>query len=87
MPETMEHLLYACDHYSAKIWTLLVRALMLSLSRHTGEYIPAIALTPLEIIFIKTHPSLLLCLQDSNTWKIDILLLQEVKRDIIFCHV
>jgi hypothetical protein len=87
MPETMEHLLYACDHYSGKIWTLLGRALMLTLSRHTGEYIPAITLMPLKIVFNKLHPSLLLHLQDNNTQKFIIPLLREVKCDTIFCHV
>jgi hypothetical protein len=47
-----------------------------------GENIPAIALKPLEVIFNKPHPYLLLRPQDSNTWVIS--LLQEVKRDIIF---
>jgi hypothetical protein len=50
MPKTMEHL-NACDYYSVKIWTLLGRALMLSLSRYPGEYILAMALTPLEKVF------------------------------------
>jgi hypothetical protein len=81
----MEHIIYTCDHYSAKIWTPLGRALILSLSRHTGEYIPAIALPTLEIVFNKPHPSLFLHLQDRNTWKVVILLL-EVKCDIIFRH-
>jgi hypothetical protein len=36
--ETMEHLPFNCDHYSAKIWALLVWAFTLSLSRHMGEY-------------------------------------------------
>jgi hypothetical protein len=52
-----------------------------SLSRLTGEYIPAISLTPLEIVFNKPQPFLL---QDSNTQKVVILLLQEVKCDLIF---
>ncbi len=59
-PETMEHLLYICKHYSAKIWALLGRAIMLSLSWHTGKYIPDTILTPLEIVFNEPHPSLLL---------------------------
>jgi hypothetical protein len=83
----MEHLIYACDHYSAKIWALLSRALMLSLSMHTGECGPAIDLTHLEMVFNKPHPSLLLHLLDSNTQKDVILLLQKFKRDIIFRHV
>jgi hypothetical protein len=54
--ETMEHLLYCCEHYSAKIWDLTGKSLTLALSHHSGEYIPALILTPLEIIFNK--PSL-----------------------------
>jgi hypothetical protein len=79
----MDHLLYICDHHSAKIRTLLGKALMLSISRHTGEYISAFALRLLEIVFNKPHSSLL-PLQDSNTQKVVILLLQEVKHDNVF---
>jgi hypothetical protein len=86
-PETtLDHLLYNCEHHSAKIWTLLGRALTFSLSWETSEYIPAISLTPLEIVFNKPHPSLLLHFHDSNTWKAVSLLLQEVKHDIVFRH-
>jgi hypothetical protein len=38
MPESVGHFLYACDHYSARIWALLGRTLTLSLSRHMGKY-------------------------------------------------
>jgi hypothetical protein len=80
----MEHLLYICNNYSAKIWVLAGRVLTLALSRHTGEGIPAIILTPLEIVFNKHHLSLLLHLQDSKMRKVIVLLLQEVKQDIVF---
>jgi hypothetical protein len=80
--ETMEHLLYGCDNYSAKIWALAGRVLTLSLSRHSGDFIPRIDLTPLEIVFNKPHPSFLLHVPDCTTRKVLILLLQEVKRDI-----
>ncbi len=59
-------------------------ALTLSRSWHTGEYILDTILTPLEIALNKTYLSILLHLQDRNTWKVVILLLQEVKRDIVF---
>ncbi len=85
-PETMEHLLYICDYYSAKIWVLLGRALTLSLSRNMGEYIPTIVLTLLELVFNKPHPSILLHLLNSNTRKVVILQLQEVKGDIFLRH-
>jgi hypothetical protein len=83
--ETIEHLLYICDQYSIKIWTLLGWALMLSLSRHTGEYIPAIVLTLLEIVLKKPHPSILLHLPNSNRQKVVFLPLQKVKKKNYHC--
>jgi hypothetical protein len=80
----MEHLLYGCEKYSAKIWALAGRVLMLAISRHSGDFIPRIELTPLEIIFNKPHPSVHLHVPDGTTRKVLILFLQEVKRDIIF---
>jgi hypothetical protein len=82
--ETTEHLLYGCENYSAKIWALAGRVLMLVISRHSGDFIPRIELTPLVIIFNKPHPSILLHVPDGTTRKVLILFLQEVKRDIIF---
>jgi hypothetical protein len=78
----MEHLLYGCEDYSTKIWALAGRVLMLAISRHSGDFIPRIELTPLEIIFYKPHPSILLHVPDGTTRKVLILFLQEVKRDI-----
>jgi hypothetical protein len=68
----MEHLLYCCEHYSAKVWDLTGKSLTLALSHHSGEYIPAVVLTPLEIV------------PDATTRKVLILLFQEIKRDIIY---
>jgi hypothetical protein len=83
----MEHLLYSCEHYSAKIWDLAGKSLTLAISHHTGEYIPALVLTPLEIVFNKPHPSILLHIPDSTSRKILILLLREIKPDIIYRRV
>jgi hypothetical protein len=74
--ETMEHLLYSCENYSAKIWALAGRVLMLAISRHSGDFIPRIELTPQEIIFNKPHPSILLHVPDETTRKVLILFLQ-----------
>ncbi len=60
------------------------RVLTLSLSRHSGDFIPRIDLTILEIVFNKSHPSILLHVPDGITRKVLILFLQEIKRDIIF---
>jgi hypothetical protein len=82
--ETMEHLLYNCEHYSAKIWDLVGKSLTLAISHHSGDYIPALVLTPLEIVFNKPHPSILLHIPDATTRKVLILFLQEIKRDIVY---
>ncbi len=41
-------------------------------------------LTPLEIVFNKPHPPILLHITDATTWKVLILYLQEIKQDIIY---
>jgi hypothetical protein len=43
-------------------------------------------LTPLEIVFNKAHPSILLHIMDATTRKVLILYLQEIKREIIYRH-
>jgi hypothetical protein len=80
----MEHLLYSCEHYSAKIWDLAGKALTLAVSHHSSDYVPAMVLTPLEIVFNKLHPSILLHVKDATTRKVLILFLQEIKQDIIY---
>ncbi len=80
----MEHLLYSCKHYSAKIWELAGKSMTLAISQHSGDYIPNMVLTPLEIVFNKPHPSILLHVTDATTRKVLILFLQEIKRDIIY---
>jgi hypothetical protein len=80
----MEHLLYCCEHYYGKTWDLAGKSLTLARSHHSGEYIPAVVLTPLEIVFNKPHPSILLHIPDATTRKVLILLLEEIKRDIVY---
>jgi hypothetical protein len=84
IPHTASSVTACNKHYSAKVWELLGRSLTLALSHHSGEYIPAVVLTPLEIIFNEPHPSILLHISDNTTRKVLILLLQEIKRDIIY---
>ncbi len=73
--ETIDHLLYCCEHYSAKIWDLAGKLLTLALSHYSGEYIPSVVLTPLEIVIDKPHPSILLHIPDATSEKVLILLL------------
>ena len=84
-PETMEHLIYGCAHYSALVWrefsTLLTEAV-----KQYSLYpdIPRMNFTPLEIIFNHPHPSILLHVSSKRT-RLNILhLVQEIKRDIIY---
>jgi hypothetical protein len=84
--KTMEHLLYGCENYSAKIWNLAGWSLMLVISRHSEDYVLNIDLTPLEIVYNKPHLSILLRVKDGTTRKVLILFLQEVKWDIVFWH-
>jgi hypothetical protein len=81
--------LYLCtnpDHYSAKVWALLGRSMTLAISQHTGVYTPSLVIMPLEIVFNKPHPSILIHIKDDTTGKMLILLLQKTKRDIIYHH-
>jgi hypothetical protein len=82
----MEHLLYGLENYSAKIWDLLGHSMTLAISQHTGDYIPSIVLTPLQVVFNEHYSSILIHFKDSFTWKVLILLLQEIKQDTIFHH-
>ncbi len=65
-------------------YVVMLGVLTLSVSRHSGDFIPRIELTPLEIVFNKPHPSILLHVPEGTTRKVLILFLQEIKRDIIF---
>jgi hypothetical protein len=58
----------------------------LAISGHTWDYIPNIVLTPLEIVFNKPHPYILLRIKDATKQKILLLFLQEIKHDIIFSY-
>ena len=83
-PETMEHLLHQCPHYSELVWATLGQAFTGMLSQHQGVYIPRIEFTPLHIIFNKPHPSILIHVKDANTRNGLLQLIQEVKREIYY---
>jgi hypothetical protein len=68
--ETVEHLLCGCDHYLAKVWALLGCSMTLAISHHTGDYISNLVLTPLEIVFNKPHPLILLHIKADTRHKI-----------------
>jgi hypothetical protein len=58
-----------------------------TLADYSGDCVPTLVLTPLEFVYNKPHPSILLSVQDATTQKnLILLLLQEIKRDIIYRH-
>jgi hypothetical protein len=83
-PETMEHLIYNCEEYSVAIWDEVGQTLTHALVAHTGDEIPRINLTPLEIIYNATHPLVKIHAKEKTTQQAICHLIQEVKRDIIY---
>jgi hypothetical protein len=82
--ETMEHLLYLCPNYAEKLWIELGLALTQSIAQFSQEYTARIDLTPKEIVYNKPHPAILLRITDKPTQYCILVLVQEVKRNIIF---
>ncbi len=82
--ETMEHLLYLCPNYAEKVWAEAGHLLTRAVSQFTAEYTARIDLTPKEIIYNKPHPALLLRIADPLIRHCILVLIQEIKRDIIF---
>jgi len=82
--ETMEHLLYECEHYSALMWAEYGTALTGALRETTGQAVAQIQLTPREIVFNAPHPSILLHTDSTPTRQAICLLVQEIKRGIVY---
>ncbi len=53
--DTIEYLLYDCKNYSVKIWNMAGGILTKVISRHSGNYIPTIDLSPLQIVYYKPY--------------------------------
>jgi hypothetical protein len=82
--ETMEHLLYLCPNYAEKIWLEFGHLLTRTITQFSNEYTARIELTPKEIIFNKPHPAIMLRISDPLVRNSILVLVQEIKRDIIF---
>ena len=83
-PETMEHLLYGCPNHTVLLWAEISALLTDTISIEIGQAIARIQLTPREIIYNAPHPSLLLHMSDGKLRELILLLIQEIKRDIIY---
>jgi hypothetical protein len=82
--ETMEHLLYLCPNYAEKVWLEAGYLLTRAVTQFSAEYTARIDLTPKEIIFNKPHPAIMLRITDPLVRYSILVLIQEIKRDIIF---
>jgi hypothetical protein len=82
--ETMEHLLYLCPNYAEKVWLEAGYLLTRAVTQFSAEYTARIDLTPKEIIYNKPHPAILLRIADPLVRHGILVLIQEIKRDIIF---
>jgi hypothetical protein len=82
--ETMEHLLCECEHYSELLWDKLASSLTSLLNKLSGDQVPRIELGQTNVIFNIPHQSLLLHIKDRTTRNAVLLLIQEIKRDIIY---
>ena len=82
--ETMEHLLYECDHYSAPLWAEVGATLTATFRHKTGVFASRIDLTPKEIIYNVPHRSIQLYITDKTSRLALIALVHEIKRDILY---
>jgi hypothetical protein len=82
--ETMEHLLCECEYYSEPLWDKLAGSLTMLLNNFSREEVPRIELGQTNIIFNIPHQSLLLHIKDKASRNAILLLIQEIKRDLIY---
>jgi hypothetical protein len=82
--ETMEHLLCECEYYSEPLWSKLAEGLTMLLNDISIDDVPRVELGQTNIIFNIPHPSLLLHIHDKLSRNAILLLIQELKRDIIY---
>jgi hypothetical protein len=80
----MEHLIYLCPSYAEKLWAEFGLALTQTIAQITNEYTARIELTPKEIIYNKPHPAILLRISDKLVRYSILVIIQEIKRNIIF---
>jgi hypothetical protein len=81
--ETMEHLLYGCENFSAVVWSELSTLLTNTLAHIVGDNNGRIDLTINQIIFNIPHQSFGIYLEDQRSITTILHLIQEQKRDII----
>ncbi len=82
--ETMEHLLCECENYSEPLWSKLADSWTRLFNASSLEPVPRVELGQTNMIYNIPHPSLLLHVHDQASRNALLLLIQEVKRDIVY---
>ncbi len=82
--ETMEHLLCECEYYSEPLWNKLAEGLTMLFNDVSTDRVPRIELGQTNIIFNIPHPSIILHIDDKSSRNAILLLIQEVKRNLIY---
>jgi hypothetical protein len=82
--ETMEHTLCECLYYAQCLWSRLGEVFTSYLNSISEEHVPRVEYTQLNIIYNVPHPSVLLHVNDKLSRNTLLVLVQEIKRDIIF---
>jgi hypothetical protein len=62
--ETMEHLLYGCENYSAVVWREFSTLITTTLAHIAGHPVARMDHTPKEIVYNLPHPSIVLYISD-----------------------
>jgi hypothetical protein len=82
--ETMEHLLCESEKYSEPLWSKLAESWTRLFNEISHEAVPRVDLGQTNVIYNIPHPSLLPHVHNQATRNALLLLIQEVKRDIIY---
>ncbi len=82
--ETMEHLLCECENYSEPPWNKLADTLTQLFRVISQDDAPRVDLGQTNIIFNIPHPSILRHVRDKESRIALLLLVQDIKRDIIY---
>jgi hypothetical protein len=80
----MKHLLCECENYSEPLWSKLAESVTRLFNDISTGRVPRVDLGQTNVIYNIPHPSLLLHIHDKASRNALLLLIQKVKRDIVY---
>ncbi len=83
----MEHLLCECENYSEPLWSKLAEAMTRLFNDISVDEVPRVDLGQTNVIYNIPHPSLLLHIHNKASRNTLLLLIQEVKRNIVYRRI